>query len=257
MTSASKDPRRLTWGHWVYRLVMSLLTGPLLMALWWRGRREKGYRQSMTERLGFVDPKPSALGGLWVHVASVGEAQAALTLMPALEDQWGPDSITWTTQTPAGRAFLLDRTGGRVRAFYAPLDTVGATGRFLRRVQPRMLLLLERELWPEWLWQCEQGAMAVAVVNGRLKKNSEQQWPYSTRWVRARLKNLQLALCADEGSAQRFVSLGLPAERLEGKRKPERILARLNRTFQCGIHRTVVAGAHLDVAACVVALADA
>lgn len=215
MASASQDLQRLSLSHWVYRLLMSLLTGPLLLTLWWRGRREQGYRQSISQRLGFVHPKPSALGGLWVHVASVGEAQAALTLMPTLENQWGPDSITWTTQTPAARAFLLDRTAGRVQAFFAPLDTVGAVGRFLRRVQPRMLLLLERELWPEWLWQCEQGAVMVAVVNARIKKNSPQQWPYSAGWVRLRLKNLQLALCADEGSAHRFGELGLPAERIQ------------------------------------------
>ncbi len=154
------------------------------------------------------------MGGLWVHVASVGEAQAALTMRPALEAQWGATSITWTTQTPAARALLLERTNGQVQPFFAPLDTQGAVHRFLQRVQPRMLILLERELWPEWLWQCEQRAVAVAVVNGRLKQRSTQRWPYSAQWMRQRLQSIQLALCADSGSARRFGQLGLAVARI-------------------------------------------
>ena len=190
MTSAHHDLPHLTWGHWLYRLIATLLTGPVLLALWWRGRREQGYRQAIMERLGYVNAKPSALGGLWLHVASVGEAQAALNLRPKLEAQWGEGCITWTTQTPAARAFLLDRTAGAVQPFFAPLDTLWAVRRFMRRVQPRMLLLLERELWPEWLWQCEQRAVPVAVVNARLKQRSTQHWPYSSHWVRLRLQRL-------------------------------------------------------------------
>lgn len=214
MTSAQHDLPRLTWGQWVYRLVVVLLTGPVLLALWWRGRRELGYRQAIMERLGFVTPHPSAMGGLWVHVASVGEAQAALTLLPALEAQWGLGSLTWTTQTPAAKAFLYDRTAGQIQPFFAPLDTTWAVGRFLRRAQPRMLLLLERELWPEWLWQCERRGVAVAVVNARLKQRSTHRWPYSACWVRLRLQSLQMALCADPGSARRFAQLGLIDERI-------------------------------------------
>jgi 3-deoxy-D-manno-octulosonic-acid transferase len=214
MTSAHHDLPHLTWGHWLYRLIATLLTGPVLLALWWRGRREQGYRQAIMERLGYVNAKPSALGGLWLHVASVGEAQAALNLRPKLEAQWGEGCITWTTQTPAARAFLLDRTAGAVQPFFAPLDTLWAVRRFMRRVQPRMLLLLERELWPEWLWQCEQRAVPVAVVNARLKQRSTQHWPYSSHWVRLRLQRLSLALCADTGSARRFGQLGVPTERI-------------------------------------------
>jgi 3-deoxy-D-manno-octulosonic-acid transferase len=133
---------------------MRLLSGPALLWLWGRGFREPGYRLGLKERLGFVPVRPSAMGGLWLHVASVGEAQAALALWPALSAQWGKDSVTWTTQTPAARRLIEQRTHGEVLPLFAPLDTVGATRRFLQRVQPRTLVLMERELWPEWLWQC-------------------------------------------------------------------------------------------------------
>lgn len=205
-------PFRLTIGHWFYRFFSVFLSGPVLLWLWWRGFKEPGYRRGLTERLGFVTPGPSALGGLWVHVASVGEAQAALILLPSLKQQWGPSAITWTTQTPAAKTFLLDRTQGQVKAWFAPLDTASATQRFLRRVQPRMLLLLERELWPEWLWQCESRAITVVVANARLKTGSIESWPYNTRWMRQRIQSLALALCADTVSTQRFRQLGISAK---------------------------------------------
>jgi 3-deoxy-D-manno-octulosonic-acid transferase len=210
----SKSYTELPLGHWLYRLLAIFLLVPTLFLLWWYGWREPAYRKGLIERLGFVLSDPSTQGGLWVHVASVGEAQLALTLLPTLEAQWGTGSVTVTTQTPAARAFLISRTKRRLQLFFAPLDTVGATNRFLHRVKPRMLLILERELWPEWLWQCEKRSITVVVVNARMKESSSQRWPYSAKWVRQRLHYLQLVMCADEGSARRFEQLGLAVDRI-------------------------------------------
>jgi len=213
LNQSSDHQNRLGLGHWIYRCVSACLSFPVLTWLWWRGFKEPGYRLDLAHRLGFVKPEPSSLGGLWVHVASVGEAQAALTLMSRLNQQWGSSAITWTTQTPAARAFLRERTQCQVNAYFAPLDTKGATQRFLQRVQPRMLLLLERELWPEWLWQCEQRATVVVVANARLKASSSR-WPYNSQWMKRRIQSIGLALCADPDSAQRFQKLGMPDERV-------------------------------------------
>ncbi len=204
------------WQHRVYRSVMRLLQGPLLLWLWWRGFREPAYRDGLRQRLGHVQPAPAALGGLWLHAASVGEAQAALKLWPALAAQWGAHAITWTTQTPAGRALLRERLGPQASVWLAPIDSPAAVARFVRRVQPRMLLLMERELWPEWLWQCERHAVQVAVVNARMTPRTAGRWPYTTRWMRARLQRLSQVLCADEVSLQQFSALGLQPAQLQG-----------------------------------------
>jgi len=205
---------KLPWSHWVYRLVAAALAGPALLWLWWRGRREAGYRQALIERLGFANAHPSAHGGLWIHAASVGEAQAALTLWPSIKEAWGAHAITWTTQTPAARALLIERSEGQIHPFFAPLDTVGSVSRFLKRVQPRMLLLLERELWPEWLWQCEQQAITVVVANARLKQSNVTQWPNSSEWLRKRVRTIHRFLCADESSYQSFIQMGVEPHQL-------------------------------------------
>jgi 3-deoxy-D-manno-octulosonic-acid transferase len=210
--------RYLPVGHWLYRVVIYSLLVPTLLWLWWRGNKEPAYRSGFAERLGFVQPNavqtPSAMGGLWVHVASVGEAQAALTLLAQLQTQWGDQSITLTTQTPAAKALLIERTHGQLQVLLAPIDTVGSVRRFLNRVQPRMLILLEREIWPEWLWQCEQRAITVALVNARLKPGASQRWPYHMKWLQQRIQMIDQVLCADSTSTEEFARLGLAQERI-------------------------------------------
>jgi 3-deoxy-D-manno-octulosonic-acid transferase len=208
------DKASWSWRHGMYRLLAWGLLIPTLCWLWARGRREPAYRQGLGERLGWIDPGPSVRGGLWIHAASVGEAQAALTLWPALEAQWGKGSLLWTTQTPAGRRLLQERLPPGAQVFYAPIDAPGPVARFLQQARPRTLLLLERELWPEWLWQCEQRAIEVAVVNARLKASSAERWPYRTRWFKQRLQALHRVLCADAASARRFADLGLDPARI-------------------------------------------
>ena len=104
---SSSNGLGLAGSHGLYRWAMRLLALPLLAWLWWRGRREPGYREHGRERLGFVQPPPGVLGGLWIHAASVGEAQAALSLWPGLQAQWGESAVVWTTQTPAARRHQL------------------------------------------------------------------------------------------------------------------------------------------------------
>jgi 3-deoxy-D-manno-octulosonic-acid transferase len=201
-------------GHWVYRLAAYALTLPALLLLVLRSAKEPGYRFDLAERLGAIQPNPSVRGGLWVHVASVGEAQAGLTLLNELQASWGTESLVWTTQTPAAKNLLTERLPAGAQIFFAPLDQAGAVKRFLRHAQPRALLLLERELWPEWLWQCERQAVEVTVANARMRAASVDRWPYGSHWMRQRLRSLRLVLCADSASADHFRRLGLEPERI-------------------------------------------
>jgi len=199
--------------HRAYRLGLRLLALPLLAWLWWRGRREPAYRQRWHERLGFIDPQPSAIGGLWLHAASVGEVQAAHALLAALHPHWPAGALTVSTQTPTGAEALQARWGPALPHHYAPLDTPGAVQRFLDRLQPRLLVLMERELWPELLWQCEQRAIPVAVVNARLTARTARQYQRWQRLMAPRLQGLALLACDTPDSAQRFVQTGSRAER--------------------------------------------
>lgn len=197
-----------------YRLLLRGLTLPLLGWLWLRGRKDAGYRERLRERLGFIRIEPASLGGLWIHAASVGEVQAARPLIAALRETWPDHAITVSTQSPTGARTLRSHWGDDIRHVFAPIDTPGATRRFLDRLQPSLLVLIEREIWPEMLWQCRQRLTPVALVNARLSADSAQ---FYQRW-RALMapvwSQMAVVAAADAPSVEHYAALGVPADRL-------------------------------------------
>ncbi|WP_084360858.1 3-deoxy-D-manno-octulosonic acid kinase [Hydrogenophaga palleronii] len=197
----------------VYRLASRALATPLLGWLWWRGRREPGYRQNLRQRLGHIPIHPEQFGCIWVHAASVGEVQAVQPLLHALLQDWPAHALVVSTQTPTGAQALRAHWGERIRHVYAPIDTPGAVARFLDRLQPRLLILVERELWPEWLQQCRARALPVALVNARLAERSARGYQRWAALMRPVWPQLTVA-AADAASAERLRALGVPAAQL-------------------------------------------
>ncbi len=196
-----------------YRLLMRLLALPLVGWLWRRGRREPGYRERLRERLGFIPVEPRHMGSLWLHAASVGEVQAARPLIEALLKDWPDHTLLVTTQTPTGLAALRAAWGERIAHRYAPLDTPGAVHRFLDRLEPQALVLIERELWPQWLFACADRAIPVVLLNARLTEATARSY---RRWrgVMAHAWPCLQVAAADAASGARFEALGVPASQL-------------------------------------------
>lgn len=197
-----------------YRLLLRGLTLPLLGWLWLRGQRDAGYRQRMGERLGFIPIDPSALGGIWIHAASVGEVHAARPLISALLEEWPAHAITVSTQSPTGARTLQSLWGERIRHVYAPIDTPGAVRRFLDRLQPSKLVLIEREIWPEILWQCADRQIAVALVNARLSADSAQFYQRWRRLMGPIWRQLAVVAAVDASSLSNYAALGVPSDKL-------------------------------------------
>lgn len=212
--SLALNPPRATATLRAWRLLMRALALPLLGWFWWRGRREPGYRERLRDRLGFIPVEPRHMGALWLHAASVGEVQAARPLIEALLKDWPAHTLVVTTQTPTGLAALRATWGDRIAHRYAPLDAPGAVRRFLERLQPQALVLIERELWPQWLFACAERALPVVLLNARLTETSActyRRWRglMAHAWPR-----LQVA-AADVDSATRLAALGVPASQLQ------------------------------------------
>ncbi|MCB2018831.1 MAG: 3-deoxy-D-manno-octulosonic acid kinase [Hydrogenophaga sp.] len=197
-----------------YRGLMRCLSLPVLAWLWLRGAKDSGYRLKMKERLGHIEVEPASLDGLWIHAASVGEVQAARPLIDSLLAHWPAHAITVSTQSPTGARTLQALWGNRIRHVYAPIDTHGATGRFLDRLRPSVLVLMEREIWPELLWRCRHRKIPVALVNARLSLDSAQVY---RRWrsVMAPVwDHLAIVSAADASSIEHYAALGVPRERM-------------------------------------------
>ena len=197
-----------------YRLLLRSLALPMLAWLWWRGRKDAGYRQGLAQRLGFIEPEPASLNGILIHAASVGEVQAARPLIEALRQEWPDHTITVSTQSPTGARQLRSHWGGAIQHVFFPIDTPGATARFLDRLQPQLVVLIERELWPELLLQCRQRAIPVALVNARLSQASARSYQRWQALMRPVWAQLALVATADAPTTERLRALGVPADRL-------------------------------------------
>ena len=193
----------------LYTLVLSLLILPLLAMFWWRGRHDRGYRKRWNERFALQRIPESAVGGIVVHAVSVGEVAAALPLIRRLRAAYPALPLTVTCTTPTGSARIRAAFGDAVHHCYLPFDLPGANRRFLEKLQPRALVILETELWPNLLAACRAALIPVIVANARLSAGSAKGYRRFYRFTRDIVANIDLLLAQDRATARRFTALGL------------------------------------------------
>ncbi len=161
----------------LYSVIWWLVLPFVLFRLYWRGRREPGYREHIPERFGFFPAIHPAGRRIWVHAVSVGETRAAEPLIRALMSRFPDCEILLTHMTPTGRAtghelFQNEKKSGRLVQVYLPYDTNMMMRRFIRHYRPCLCILLETEIWPNLIRQCTCHQVKLALVNARLSERS-------------------------------------------------------------------------------------
>ena len=198
----------------LYGLVWWLALPLVLTRLWWRGRREPGYRQHVGERLGLV-PAASLLPAmpiLWVHAVSVGETRAAAPLIDALLAGWPQHRILLTHMTPTGRATgatLFAHHGTRLVQAYLPYDTASMMARFLKSCRPQICLLVETEVWPNLVAQATAQHIPVALISARLSTRSLARGMRLRSLIGAAARGLACAGAQTPPDAARLQQLGV------------------------------------------------
>ena len=206
----------------LYSLAWWLALPLVLGRLWWRGRKEPGYRAHWLERLGFPDAAPSTRPTLWVHAVSVGETRAAEPLVDALLAAYPDARILLTHMTPTGRATgrsLFGHHGERIVQSYLPYDTGFMVARFLRRFAPRVCILMETEVWPNLVAGCVKAGVPVALVNARLSERSLRSGRKMGRLMTDAASAISLVAAQTELDAERIRSLGAPLVAVTGSIK--------------------------------------
>lgn len=198
----------------VYTILLYLLTPLFLLRLWWRGRRNPGYRQRWRERLGMIPPMGDG-AVVWVHAVSVGEAQAAQPVVRRLLAEYPGYRLLVTTTTPTGADQVRRLFDGEVIHRYFPYDLPPMVGRFLDAVAPRLLLILETEIWPNLLAACEDRGVPVALINARLSARSARGYRRFGSLTSRSLRRIARIGVQSSQDAQRFAGLGAPADRIE------------------------------------------
>jgi len=212
--------------HFLYLLVYSILwwlAMPLVLArLWWRGRKEPGYRAHLGERFGFYGARPAPRLTIMVHAVSVGETRAAEPLIDALLARWPECRILLTHMTPTGRATgqaLFARHGERIVQSFLPYDTGFMVGRFLHHFEPVLCILMETEVWPNLIAACGAHGVPVALVNARLSARSLRRGRRFGGLMMAAARGITVTAAQTAADAERIASLGAPDVAVTGSIK--------------------------------------
>ena len=187
---------------------------PLVLGrLWWRGRKEPGYRQHWGERLGFYGARAAndEPATIWVHAVSVGETRAAEPLLDALLKKYPQARIVLTCMTPTGRATgqsLFGKHGARVVLSYLPFDMPLLVARFIRHFEPRVCIVMETEVWPNLILQCQRDKVPVVLANARLSERSLGKAQRFGKVIRDAAQGITLVAAQTEADALRIRELG-------------------------------------------------
>lgn len=223
----------------LYTALLTLLTPLIVLRLWLKGRELPAYRQRIGERFGRVPTQPVAV---WVHAVSVGESLAALPLIEALIKQHGERRVWVTTTTPTGSERVQAALGTRVIHSYAPYDLPWIVAAFLRRAQPRQVVVMETELWPNLFAALKARGIPLTIANARLSPRSFKGYSKVAGFTRSVLANVTTVAAQSALDGDRFSALGAPQVQVLGNLKfdlalpsePHPLTAQIARLWNAG-----------------------
>jgi 3-deoxy-D-manno-octulosonic-acid transferase len=198
--------------RYLYSAIFYLALPLVLLRLLWRSRRAPAYRRRLPERFGFFAPPPTdGRRVIWVHAVSVGEVVAAAPLVEDLLERHADHRLVLTTTTPTGSERARALFGARVFHVYAPWDLPGAVARFMARTQPRLLVLMETELWPNMLYRAARQGTRVVLANARMSARSARGYARLQPLTRGMLAAVDRIACQSPADARRLRELGATA----------------------------------------------
>lgn len=210
--STSRSALRVGVAHLVYDVLF--LIACLLAAPAWAFRASKDARHLRwaKERLGGLPPGLPDGRPVWIHAVSVGEVKAARPLVARLRARRPGLPIVLSTTTPTGRE-TAERELPELYVFHPPLDVAWIVRRVVRRIDPRLVVLLELEAWPSLMRRLDEAGVPQVIVNGRMTERSYQSYR-RWRWWLPEFERLDLVAAQDELVRDRIADLGVPAGRL-------------------------------------------
>lgn len=204
----------------IYRLTTSALAP--LISLWLKIRlmRGKESKPRFHERFGYTKiPRPKGTL-LWLHAASVGEANSVFLLIEQIQSRFPDVQILLTTGTVTSAQLIAGRNLKNVIHQFVPIDTPEATNRFLRHWRPDIGFWVESELWPNLVINAKARGCFMIIINGRISINSFNSWQkYALLMIYQMLNCFELVFAQSEDDAQRFRALGAKDVRCVGNLK--------------------------------------
>ena len=188
------------------------------MYLLLRGFKDRRYLKSLVERLGFLPRsyRQTSQGAIWLHAVSVGEVLASAALVRELRARLAGAPLFISASTVAGKAAAEDKLGALADGvFYAPIDYCFAVRRVLRTIRPRVVVVLETEIWPNLYRETKRAGCGLIVVNGRISDRAMPRYR-NLRWFFGPVLGLADAILVQSAlNRSRFLELGAPADKVQ------------------------------------------
>ncbi len=194
--------------------VYLLIGAAIAPAVLYRAVRYKRYHSGWAQRFGKITRRNPAKKCIWIHAVSVGEVNATMTIVKELANRFSDFEIviSATTDTGFGRAKAL--FGEELQVFYFPFDFSWIMYSAFRRIRPTICLLMEQEVWPNFVHIAEKSNVPVIVVNGRISEKGFSRFKKIRPIAKSIFRKVTLILAQTEQYAQRFVKIGAVAEKV-------------------------------------------
>lgn len=197
-----------------YSLLLSLGLFVLIPHFLFQALAHGKYIAGLRQRLGAI-PSTNGKPVVWLHCVSVGETQAARPLAQRLKREFPQHALVVSTITLTGQKLARDVFRNQAESvFYFPFDWRWSARRALKAVNPAAVLIMETELWPNFLRECKAREIPVALVNGRISRQSFRRYKLIRFFLQRVLDSLSIAVMQSEKDAERLQSLGMDREKL-------------------------------------------
>lgn len=193
--------------RFLYTTLLVILLPFVLLRLWWRGRANPAYRSRVSERLGDYDLRP-AVKRLWIHAVSVGEVNAAVPLVREIKTSWPDYQIVLTTMTPTGADQVEKSLGNSVIHRYLAYDIPWLIDRAMAQCQPDAVIIMETEIWPNWIYAAARRGIPVIYLSLRLSDKSFSGYQRIRSLIAPALDKVTLVGAQTEADARRIIALG-------------------------------------------------
>ena len=196
-----------------YTLILALVAPLLLFGLYKSKPNKPKFGKRWKEHFGITPKLTSNQRPIWIHAVSVGESIAATPLIKEIKKQNSEQPIIVTTTTSTG-AEQIAKLGSLVEHRYMPIDFGFAVKGFLKAIQPKKMLIIETELWPNTLHQVSKFGVPITVVNARLSEKSRNNYAKFQPVFNIIEPYLTKILCQSQSDADHFKSLGVAKSKL-------------------------------------------
>jgi 3-deoxy-D-manno-octulosonic-acid transferase len=198
---------------WLYRILLRVALPVVVPTLWIRDRATGKRRPPIALRLGRWLPEVPPRG-IWMQAVSVGEVEVARRVVDEFARRPEPPPLLVTATTATGLDLAHRAFRDRVPVAACPVDLVGPVARVLDRIEPRLLVLVETELWPELIHQAHRRGTRVAVINGRISDDALPRYRVAARCLAPLLSPIDLVLARGVEDGERFAALGVERRRI-------------------------------------------